>query len=190
MKACGVLTVVEERNVFRGNDPDNGKRPDISAFNLPTVEGKVLFDVTITSPISSQLTSGAASTPFRAAECAYSRKIRQYQRDAEASSLGFQPIVFETTGIMHPKSLAMVEDILKHSGEVKGIPFAALKKYWLSTLQIALIRGVSSGIVERCYGIYGRGVFNNYLTHIGTVSEFEYVSNGVRSGSGPGALRD
>ena len=169
LRYCDILTVREERNVFRGVDPDNGKRPDISALNLPGKTIKQLLDIRLTSPVPAtnpeNLLMPQAVIPLRAAKKAYDEKMRKFNEDANNSNLGFIPIVFEITGKMHPVTRDLLHQVIQQKARLKVAPFAAMWKYWVSSLMVTLQKKLVEGILERCSNIYG-GKFD--VTHEST----------------------
>ena len=159
LRYCDILTVREERNVFRGEDPDNGKRPDISALNLPGKTVKYLLDIRLTSPIPAinpeSLTLAQAKIPLRAANKAYAEKKKKFDEDANNSNLGFLPVIFEITGKMHPEVRTLLQDIITQKARQNSAPFAAIWKYWISSLMMTLQKKLAEGILERCFNVYG-----------------------------------
>ena len=159
LRYCNILTTREEKNIFRGQDPDNGKRADISALNLPGKTVKHLLDIRLTSPIPAtnpeRLTLAQAKVPLRAANKSYEEKMRKYAADADDNNLGFIPIVFEITGRMHPATRDLLHEVIAQKARDKVAPFASMWKYWISSLMITIQKNLVDGIHERCSNIYG-----------------------------------
>jgi hypothetical protein len=163
-----ILTVREEKNIFRANDPDNGKRVDISALNLPGKTVKHLLDIRLTSPIPATnpeaLTLAKAKIPLRAATKSYGEKMNKYLNIAKENDLGFIPIVFEITGRMHPVTRTLLHDVIKKAATEKAAPYASIWKYWVSSLMMTLQKKLVEGILERCSNIYGSKFEETYET--------------------------
>jgi hypothetical protein len=128
---CGLSTKVEERNAFRGYDEDNGNRPDITIFNHPDHPGKFFLDVRLSSPVpanSGRLELSDAKKKFRSGNKAFSEKVKAYKH-ATDQGLGFLPIIFETTGQMHPDTQLFFMSCLEQAARVRQIKLAVLWKY-------------------------------------------------------------
>jgi len=180
---CGVYSLTEERDIFRAADPDNGSRPaDISAFNLPTIPGKQLLDIRITSSIPpnnpSNFTLQQANSPDRAINRSFKDKERKYKDISSSLDLGFLPLVFEISGRMHPATEQLLQDCLQHASNSRHIPFSVLWKYWISALMVTLQRGLSDGIAIRTFNIYGRKFKESYETSGNAMRESVYMNIG------------
>ena len=84
-------------------NPDTNRRPDITAFNLPTTNRPYVLDVQLTSPCPPNgvsLAIAQAQVPLRAANKAALNKERKYRAVAHANNLGFIVLIFETTDRM------------------------------------------------------------------------------------------
>jgi len=116
---AGLYTRIEETRAFQEAFPDCNLRPDMSIYNYHY--HKVVADVSVTHPIpissSTVLSRNAALQPCRAAEKARRRKIAKYSTVSDANNLEFLPIIFETTGKMHPETEIFVKEILQKACE-------------------------------------------------------------------------
>jgi hypothetical protein len=88
------------------------------------------FDVRITSTHSPCCTD--------ALEKNHQDKIRSYPRDAQASNVGFTPLIFDISGQMHPSTLLILKTSLKRAATIKHIPFPIYWNYWISALMCIL----------------------------------------------------
>ena len=176
---CGIFTTTEPKNLFRSTDPEDGKRVDISALNLPGKTVKQLLDVRITSCIPSinpeSLTIAKAKIPLRAANKSFDEKMRKYEQAATAIGLGFIPIVFETTGRMHPVTRSLLVDVIQRAAKERGAPFPAVWKYWISSLMLGLQIKLAEGILERCRNIYGRMFEETFESNHDVIVEMDYI---------------
>ena len=71
-------------------NPDTNRRPDITAFNLPTTNRPYVLDVQLTSPCppnGGPLTMAQAQVPLRAANKAALNKERKYRAVAPSRLL-------------------------------------------------------------------------------------------------------
>jgi hypothetical protein len=75
-----------------------------------------------------------AKVPNRVAELRYQEKERKYHDTATANNLKFIPIVFETTGRMHPKSLKYLNDHILSKYDTHYQEGKLLKNFWLSKI--------------------------------------------------------
>jgi hypothetical protein len=180
---CGVYSLTEERDIFRTIDPDNGSRPaDISAFNLPTIPGKQLLDIRITSSIPpnnpANFTIEQANSTDRAVNRSFKEKERKYKDISSSLDLGFLPLVFEISGRMHPATEQLLQDCLQHASNSRHIPFPVLWKYWISALMITLQRGLSDGIAIRTFSIYGRRFKESFETTGYAMRDSAYMNIG------------
>ena len=48
LRYCGVNIIIEEQHAFAGNNPDTNRRPDLTAFNLPTTNRPQVLDIQLT----------------------------------------------------------------------------------------------------------------------------------------------
>ena len=176
---CGLSTKVEEKNAFRGYDEDNGNRPDITIFNLPDHTGKYFLDIRLSSPVPANagpLTLPQAKKRFRSGNQAFIEKVRYYQH-ATAQGLGFLPIIFETTGQMHPDTESFFTSCLQQAARVRQIPLPVLWKYWMSSLMFTLQRTMASGIIGRSFEVYGRKHKEHFETSRGAIRDFGYLNS-------------
>ena len=84
----GLYARIEPYNMFRIQDPDDNRRPDIEIRGLPT---NLLVDVTVVSPLDSNLTLAQAKVQGRAAFNAGTRKKVYYQVPVTAAGYTFLP---------------------------------------------------------------------------------------------------
>jgi len=175
LRYCGVNIIIEEQHAFAGNNPDTNRRPDLTAFNLPTTNRPQVLDVQLTSPCppnGGALTMAQAQVPLRAANKAAVNKERKYRAVAPANNLGFIPLIFETTGRMHSNIDKLLHNSIKAAAINKGIPFEALWKYWISSLMIVIQRGNSDAIVKRSEKVNGNFV-ETYETSSLAIMDFD-----------------
>jgi len=126
LRFCGVSIRVEERDAFAGADPNTRRRPDITAYNLPSSNQPHVLDVQVTSPVppnGGALTLEQARAPLRAANKAAEQKRAKYRTLVSANHLGFLPLIFETTGTMHDEVEKLLSENLKSVSKQTGICF-------------------------------------------------------------------
>ena len=101
--------------------------------------------------------------------------MKKYEQSAKNNGLGFIPIVFETTGRMHPVARALLVDVIQRAAKEKGAPFVAIWKYWISSLMIGLQKNLAEGILERCSSIYGRMFSETFESRRDMIVDIDYI---------------
>ena len=178
LRYCGVNIRVEERNAFRGSDPNNGTRPDLTAFNLAGTNQSHALDVRLTSPVPANgavITLNTARKELTAADKAAQAKNKKYAKSASDNNLGFKPIIFEITGAMHREARTLLKTNLMEAAKKKGIVFGVLWKYWVSALMMTMHRSLANGIMTRADSVNGRFEVT-HETSKATISTFEYIN--------------
>jgi hypothetical protein len=181
MSHSGVSTITEERDCFRAQDPENGCRGDISAFNIPNRPGKHILDVRLSSPVPpntpTSLTLSQAKINFRAGNKAYASKEHKYDAMAAAANLGFLPIIFEITGKMHPSTRTILQSMITKSSEARSTPSISLWIYWISALQIQLQKALADSIIKLSFTINGKKHSENHENSTTTITEIGYINS-------------
>ena len=121
------------------------------------------------------MTIAKAKIPLRAANKSFDEKMRKYEQAATAIGLGFIPIVFETTGRMHPVTRSLFVDVIQRAAKERGAPFPAVWKYWISSLMLGLQVKLAEGILERCRNIYGRMFEETFESNHDVIVEMDYI---------------
>lgn len=168
---CGLRNIREELGCFREAHPECGKRPDITVFNpvasdnLVDANGripKLILDFQITSPLpGSQQGVFSAMTPYMADKAdnmagkAFTKKNSDYKRIAEDNGLSFLPIIFETTGRIHPKALEFFSAIADHASQVKRIDKGIIFAFMMNRLSCVLQKHMAGIISSRVNTING-----------------------------------
>jgi hypothetical protein len=192
-KYCGFRTKREELHCFREADPECGKKPDVSIFNPPILDNllgigdgrirKLVLDFQVTDPLP-----GSASGVFKPmsqylaekanhmADMAFATKNRKYLNIATENGLSFLPIIFESTGRIHPKSLKFFEAIADHAAEVKKINKGIVFAFIMNKLSCVFQKNLASNINSRLDTINGhqtRAVSRHYSLSNASVSTHE-----------------
>ena len=167
------------QNIFVAGftDKQRNMRPDLSLFDLPFDPRNVILDISSTAPIpifgNAPFTRAMARQPMRAAEARYKQKMDTYDAIATANNLKFHPIIFETTGSIHPESLKFIMTLLSifNHHYQNG---ALLKKYWLDRISCSYQHQVAIGIREKLKYLKGQvhcqGLFENRANYINEYS--------------------
>jgi hypothetical protein len=154
-KAYGIAYTKEELLCF---GLENGKRPDISvAAGQMGNPRKVLLDVSVTAVLT-QATEGRANPPGEAARLRFEDKNRTYNEKANNNNHSFLPIVFESTGGIHPKSLEFLKAVAKDvTDDQRGAKEDALFNYFMTSLSVCLQRGLANAFINGRTRIHGSG---------------------------------
>ena len=107
----GHRTKLEERRVFQEINPDDNRRPDITVYNPSnTVAARLLLDISITSPLTGY--TGGNFPVGSAAKARFNEKMNNYGAAAAQQGFSFLPIIFESTGFVHPEPSAIFVNLL------------------------------------------------------------------------------
>ena len=88
----GLYAPIKPSNMFRIDDPDDNRRPDIEIRGLPT---KLLENDTIGSPLHSKLKIAQSEVRRRTTARAVIRKNNKYHSTVKAAEHNFVPMAFE-----------------------------------------------------------------------------------------------
>jgi hypothetical protein len=157
----GHATKKEEKHLFVDTVPEHplseekqrGLRPDISVFNYNGFGNKLCLDVTITATLKYHVNglprdlSIPESTQIgKQADIAYKKKMDKYDEVCKANRLGFLPIVFESNGFLHRKSVDFFHQVAENCAVDKGIPTEAIFNYFLKGLSFSLQKSIAHSI--------------------------------------------
>ena len=94
----------------------------MSLHNFPGCDKKLILDVSLTHPIpilcKKGLSMAQAVQSYRAADIRYAANEKTYGAIANSNNLKFLPIIFETTGSMHPVTIKFFESVIQHMSNV------------------------------------------------------------------------
>ena len=160
----GYLAEREERNVFKVKDPSCNMRPDISIHNMPFDQEHHLFDVKVAASLEG-VQSGKikvpkdkdASTHILLAQKSFDEKNRDYRSRSTNSECGFTPIIYMSTGSVHPESRKIIHKLAKKaSGTVIHLPARTIYLYTMRACSVALQKGVARAINMRILNMNSR----------------------------------
>jgi hypothetical protein len=185
----GFYTKREELGCFKESNADDNKKPDISIMNpLPFQvqqdQRKLVLDVSVTCPLQYNLqgtlttiTRHRANKKGQAAETAFKAKNKKYLESATRNKLGFLPIILESTGRVHPKSLELFKTIASKAEESTRIHSENLMCYLMNNISCTLQRSISTAIIRRMRTInsHNTQVINSYdMSHAAVNSHDQY----------------
>jgi hypothetical protein len=173
--AVGLRAKREPFGVFRDifvdgiTDTQQNMRPDLIVYNGMGTRVDVVLDVSNATPVpifgNQILPIDAAKVPNRVAELRYQEKERKYHDTATANNLKFIPIVFETTGRMHPKSLKYLNDHILSKYDTHYQEGKLLKNFWLSKISCSFQHQVAMSIKNKLRmltaGRFSYGTYEN-----------------------------
>ena len=154
----GIQTVLEPINQFRATNPDDGGRPDIKVLGLS--DRPLLLDVSVTSPIPPNnphsLSFSDAKIPLRQANRRHQVKVREYEGKSIENNMDFLPIIFETTGNIHPDGVKLFKKVVHRYCKDRNAPFDPVWQFWMSFISISFQKTLASCILQRSYNINSR----------------------------------
>lgn len=158
----GIRNKVEETRCFQLAHPESNKRPDISLLPGPFTNAKIVTDIQVTCPISGAgegLQRQEARAPSvnlalqqgRMAAKAAQHKTTQYQDICRANGLGFVPLIFESTGLMHESVKDLLNRACAYASDVKKIGKDILYRYVVTLLSVRLQKSLAQALVQRTF---------------------------------------
>ncbi|KAJ1412131.1 hypothetical protein B484DRAFT_455460, partial [Ochromonadaceae sp. CCMP2298] len=142
----GIRTRMEEEGCFAAAEPDTRKRPDISILPGFISDQKTLLDIAITCPVSTQ--PAAAKAKGTAASKTYKAKVSKYGALALSNQLDFQPIIFESTGMIRPASLSFLVECVWYAAKMRKFSSGALLQYFITSLSATLQKHLANTLLE------------------------------------------
>ena len=144
----GHRTKLEERRVFQEINPDDNRRPDITVYNPSnTVAARLLLDISITSPLTGY--TGGNFPVGSAAKARFNEKMNNYGAAAAQQGFSFLPIIFESTGFVHPETQRYIRQLAVLGSDQRGISADNLYAYFLKRLMASLQDGIANSLIER-----------------------------------------
>ena len=113
VNAAGFRAKREENGCFNNidrefNDRQRRMRPDLSIFDLPGPNRKIILDISNICPIpiygTQQYSRNDALIIQKAAQQRYDERMEKFNAISTANGIKFHPIIFETTGRVHTES--------------------------------------------------------------------------------------
>ena len=128
---------------FKAVLPKSKRRLDIVVTEGQLGSDKrLLLDVTITNPVNSH-TRNARVGQDAASNAAYTKKIDKYSEHAEAVNCIVKPVVFESTGRLHPETTKLFKRIAGIEDGSKYLDDTNLYRYWMRVISVTLQRGLA-----------------------------------------------
>ena len=151
---AGIKTTREPDDCF--SIDDSKKRPDFVArkLNRPGKRANELFDVSIVFPGGkAHLKLGSAHLAGIAAHSQFQLKSRSYSPLAFNSDYDFQGLIFESYGKFHEKATDLINFCCTKMASRSGRPFAPIKKYWMTRISVAVVRGTARMILTKYFDV-------------------------------------
>ena len=140
-----------------------------------------MLDVSVTCPLQYNLQGTLTTITRRQANkkgpAAETAKNKKYLERATRNKLGFLPIIFESTGRVHPKSLELFKTIANKAEESTRIHSENLMCYLMNNLSCTLQRSISTAIISRMRTInsHNSQVINSYdMSHTAVFTHDQY----------------
>ena len=151
----GLQTIREPTNQFRAVNPEDSCRPDIKVLGLS--DRPLLLDVTVTSPVPANnphtLSFSDAKIPLRQSKRRHQTKVKDYECKSIQNNMDFLPIVFESTGNMHPDAVNLLKKVVNRYCRDKNAPFEPVWRFWISLIGISFQKSLANCILNRSYNI-------------------------------------
>jgi hypothetical protein len=138
---------VEPTQLYRGIDPDNGKKPDLEIRGLS--ERPILADFSLTEPICSSLTNNNSKIVRRSAKAAEAKKDHKYLLPSLQAGYDFCPLIAETYGGMGARAIKLFDAIIAHASEARGVRKDVLAIYWRRRLAVSLHKAIAQNILGK-----------------------------------------
>ena len=123
-----------------------------------------------------------ASKADNMSDKAFNSKNGKYKGISEGNGLSFLPIIFESTGRMHPKALEFFDSLAAHAAEVKRIDKSIIFAYMMNHMSCTLQKCIAETIISRANKLNGRltrSASGHYsLSHAFVSSHERYCSRG------------
>jgi hypothetical protein len=166
----GMRTRKEQRGIFREFNPHDNHIPDITVINPPAhptcSPSPLLLDVAIATVIEGlqngdsykYMPLATAETECRAANKSAAKKKKKYDplcnpEEGRPKRFSFIPIIYETTGRMHPDTLAFIKLCCKSSSLHKKIEGETIYTFILKRLSVCFQKSMATNIFERTYAV-------------------------------------
>ena len=107
------------------------------------------IDVSIVSPLQSQLIRKAAEEPGSAAVKRFREKMTKYYTPCENEGIQFFPAIVETFGGWHPDSEKILIKLAQQLASHTGVPSEETSRHFFQRLGILLVRGNAALITTR-----------------------------------------
>jgi hypothetical protein len=155
----GIMTRHEEIGCFREAFPDNNQRPDLSVFNMPNLDKKLVLDVAVASPVDAQgprqISRRVALSKERRAKSRFSNKVAKYQAVSAANNLEFLPIIIESTGGLHHKALDFYNSVIDHMSSGDNQYKLMCNLFWSGRISCRLQKSIASAILSKSQVVNG-----------------------------------
>ena len=117
---------------------------------------RLLLDVAVTSPLEGANT-GTLEIPSREdalvacrqAGKMFASKVRKYEGRGMPAGFSFLPIIFESTGRLHPDSLIFLRTVAAKASDLQRIGHDTLFNHFLKRLSVGLQRFVGFALCSR-----------------------------------------
>ena len=156
---AGIMTRHEEIGCFREAFPDNNQKPDLSVFNMPNLDKKLVLDIAVASPVDSQvsrqISRRVALNKERRAKSRFNEKVTKYQEVSTANNLEFLPIIIESTGGLHHKALEFYNSVIDHMSNGDNQYKLMCNLFWSGRLSCRLQKSIASAILSKSQVVNG-----------------------------------
>ena len=141
-------TIREPKNI----NTSTRKRVDIITSHINAQRG---YDLAIVSPNVPTYCHRASKEQFYAAQSKFNEKITKHQPAYTAENADFIPLILESTGAIHPRTLSEIGALISLAGQTPHPTHHAFNiqdnyQYWTHTISIAAVRAtINKQIIAR-----------------------------------------
>lgn len=175
IRYAGYRSTVEPTHSFSLFSNDTNERPDILVQSFTSCQEKTYLDVSLTSPISSDINgklilrshstpaslsnkAHAATERFKSKQKKYKKFIDgAYQQDVTAGNFNSTykaiPIIFQTTGLIHSEAQSYISDLAELASKNTSIPKENMKTYFLKRLNVCLVTSIADAMLSKFHKI-------------------------------------
>jgi len=177
--ANGVYTQHEPRNLFHANEDENNKRPDLLLINPPGFnKPRIVIDVNVTHPIRDNTTLEQAKNFHNgsiAAKTAERLKINKFTKDCDLADIGFNALIFESTGKPSSQVETFLTKVIANSSEAKGMKTASNLRYWMTAISFNVQTNIANSIIQRSIILHSKG--QSKLNHKDSCPDHVHLSD-------------
>jgi hypothetical protein len=177
--ANGVYTQHEPTNLFHANEDENNKRPDLLLINPPGFnKPRIVIDVNVTHPIRDNTTLEQAKNFHNgsiAAKTAERLKINKFTKDCDLADIGFNALIFESTGKPSSQVETFLTKVIANSSEAKGMKTASNLRYWMTAISFNVQTNIANSIIQRSIILHSKG--QSKLNHKDSCPDHVHLSD-------------
>ena len=175
----GIRCRKEDNTMFHAVHPNNNLRTDVIFPEQEfTAEVALLTDVQITAPTACGITTRvAATTPGRSANASATMKRNKYGEIARLNGHEFTPLIFESTGYIHPDTVDLVKKMVSYGAAAMHRDVDMSNRYALTMLNVTLMKRLAATLLKRTAKLNGNPhvVSRASAYHLENMAQYEEI---------------